>query len=191
MKIIWIIFVALCILLFTFLFVRIRNPITNIELYYHDATISRDLDIVQKLQDSYRFYNFYVIYIIKCLTEPAPHKSYTMTTYVTKFDDFYLVVLCSRRYVLNTLTGNSHVMTLRFSDHIINIPYISTIWSYHKFNITLTKNAACDEGDIVVCGRNTNGPTFPAKLKVSEFYNVKIYDAPMKFYILNFGTSIA
>ena len=189
MKLIWIAFVILCIIFFTYLFVRVRNPITNIELYYHDATVSRDLEIVTKLQKSYKFYNFYVIYIIKCLVEPPPRTSFTMTTYVMKFDNFYLVVLCSRRYVLSTFLGNKNEMNLIFSDHIINIPYVSLLWSYHKFKISLRNCDTDSDGDIVVSGRNSNGPTFPSKLDVVEYHTVRVCECPMKFYILNFKKS--
>lgn len=187
MKTVWIVFVVVCIFIFTYFFVRTRNPITNVELYYHDATIARDTNIVLQIQKSYIFLNFYVIYIIKTLTEPQPYSSFAVTTYSMRFGDYYLVVLCSRRYGLSTFTGNSDEMRLTFSDYVIYIPYVSLLWRYHKFSIVLNRSSVdYPNGDIVVCGRNSNGPIFPEKLVVSEYHNVVMCDVPMKLFLLTF-----
>lgn len=179
MKIIWIVFVILCILLFTYLFVYVNNPITNIEFYYCDDTLDNGRDAVCAIQKIYSFYSIYAIYVVKTYVKPTKNSNYFLSMYVQREGDYYLVVLISRRFNLQTLLSDDDgTLRLVFSDRIINF----YVFTYHKFIISLGREL---NGDI-----NLNGcmsqPMMKNDLYPSVWYFTNVGGNLMRFYVLKF-----
>jgi hypothetical protein len=149
MKWVWIIFVIFCILLFTFLFRRLRNPITNLHIYYYDGTIENDTDIVRTILDSYNIFNVYSIYMIASIQKPLLTKSVTLRAYIYKLNDTYMTILLSYRFTLSQFDDTPQGIVMNIIDSIIRLPIISGYWAYHKFSIVLNRKCVNEEQPIL------------------------------------------
>jgi hypothetical protein len=182
MKIIWVVFILICIFLFSYVFVYINNPITNIEFYYSDATIDNANNLIKEIQKSYTIYSIYSVFLIKTLIPPEPNKNYCLSMYVTREASVFYVLLISRRFNLHTLNNSTDNLQFEFSDKIVNFHF----FRYHVFTIGIGKKSILGSSDIHI-DHKLSCPSFEGKLIPNQYMYLKLFGSNlMRFYILQF-----
>jgi hypothetical protein len=140
MKYVTLIVILLLILLFTFLFKRVRNPITNLHLYYKDCTVCPDtFGVINKIFTKYHFINYYSIYIFKTNEIPKLGKSYTFYAYSIQTNSGFYVILVSTRYKMLSIIDTHPNIIMGFKDGIVAVPFIPSLWGYHKFHLVINR----------------------------------------------------
>lgn len=146
------IIIIILIILFTFLFKRLRNPVTNLHLYYRDCTISGDENIINDIFTQYHFINYYSIYIFKTNVIPKLGKSYSFYSYTIQTDTEFYLILVSIRYKMLSVIDTHPNIIMGFKDSILTIPFIPSLWSYHRFHLVINRKKHSIPID--VCFRN-------------------------------------
>lgn len=133
--------IIILILLFTFLFKRVRNPITNLHIYYRDCTIQNDdIQPINLIHTQYHFINYYSIYIFKTSQIPKLGKSHSFYAYtIQTIDNLFYIVLISTRYKMLSIIDTHENIIMGFKDGIIAVPFIPSIWGYHKFHLVINR----------------------------------------------------
>jgi hypothetical protein len=140
MKYVAIIVILLLILMFTFLLKRVRNPITNLHLYYKDCTICpRAFDLINTIFTNYHFIQYYSIYIFKTNEIPKLGKSYSFYAYTIQTNSEFYVILVSSRYKMLSIIDTHPNIIMGFKDGIIAVPFVPSLWGYHKFHLVINR----------------------------------------------------
>lgn len=140
MKYVTIVIILMLIVIFTFLFKRVRNPVTNLHLYYRDCTIcSHTFDTINEIYTQYHFINYYSIYIFKTNEIPKLGKSYSFYAYTIQTDGHFYVVLVSTRYKMLSIVDTHPNIIMGFKDGILAVPFIPSLWGYHKFHLVVNR----------------------------------------------------
>lgn len=150
-KYLFIIVVLLLIVLFTYLFYKIRNPLTNLHLYYKDCTLHLGVDIINEIYSCFNLINYYSIYIFKTNDLPKFQKtSYSFSAYTIEIEGGeYYVILVSNRYKILSLLDTDDIAIIGIKDGIVNIPYVP--WCYHKFHLSINKLTTLVPEKIKMC----------------------------------------
>lgn len=187
----WFIFMVVIIIIFTYLFKRAHDPLTQTHVYYYDTTVENDVDVAVKILNNYHFYNIYTIYIMKCREIPKLPSSFMLTPVIYKTSGYYYLILLGYRYKIKTLTGIEGQITILITDGVIRIPFLTSLWSYHPFAITISRVDSVVELtpniSTIVCHPIFNGIETRNNLKISYNSFVKIYDKLFKEYHIAFG----
>lgn len=182
--------IVVIIIIFTYLFKRAHDPLTQTHVYYYDTTIENDVDVTQKILDSYYFYNIYTIYIIKCREIPKFSSSYLLTPLIYKTNGYYYFILLGYRYRIKTLTDVENQITILITDNLVRVPFFSPLWSYHPFAITISRGKEIvdltTKIPTIVCHPSFNGIETYNKLSVSYHSFVQIYNKLFKEYHITF-----
>lgn len=191
MKWVWIIFILFCIFVFTFFFRRLRNPITDLHIYYYDGTIENDSDIVRTILGSYNFFNVYSMYVITSIQKPQLTTSLTFRSYIYKLNDTYVTILLNYRFTLSQFDDTPQGIVMNIIDSIIRLPIISGYWSYHKFSIVLNRKCVNEEQPIltkygIYINETLNGIFVNEdNITVESAKYLKIHEKLFKCYILS------
>lgn len=133
-------FVLFLIILFTFLFRRIRNPLTNLHIYYKDCTMdSNSYKIINEIFTKINLINYYTIYVFKTNTIPKMTKSYSFYSYIVEADGYNYIILVSMRYKMLSLIDTHDNMFMGIKDGIISLPILPSLWGYHRFYLVINK----------------------------------------------------
>jgi hypothetical protein len=154
--------IVVLIIIFTFVFKTLNNPISYIHCFYYDATITNDDTIVKELNNAwFQSSSYYYIYIVKIQNHQQRRYNGLFKMYyydVGDANNTCFIVMLSNRFRLSSVNVNNHNMVFSIYDGVVRIPIISNFWHYHTYTITLAKfdMFARDKTNIFV-GIHTNG----------------------------------
>lgn len=184
----WALFVILIIIIFTYLFRRAHDPLTETHVYYYDTTIENDVDVAVNILNNYHFYNVYTIYIIKCRKVLELPSSYMLTPIIYKANDCFYLILLGYRYKVHTLTNIDDQITISITDYLLRVPILTNLWSYHPFAISISKNDQFvnlrPNTPTILCNPSFNGIETTNKLKIAYHSFVNLYNKSFKEYHL-------
>jgi len=213
MKLRWILLIVLILLVLflTFVYRKAKNPLTNVYINYIDDKSPSDKqklchDIMKNILPIH--YNDIFIIKTKQSINTDNIKSRLLKIFVFKLSKNYnCCVIMSSRFKVTKIVpiNNSHTLCVSISDNIINVPYISSLYSYHSLNLILDSTHLGDNEYI-----NDNNYTkkcnhfnkFPAaaliisahsetlhtnkEIKIIDKHEKKLYNAYGERYILEF-----
>lgn len=191
MNYVWLIVIIILIILFTYIFKRVRNPITNLNVYYKDCTIKPNgNEIINKIYSCYHFIHYYTIYVFKTNELPKLGKSYSFNVCSIQRDFGYYVILVSTRYKLLNVTDTADACMFGLRDGILTIPFIPQLLSYHKFHVVVSKHI--DQIPINVSKSNPiivhNGIVVnDDSMSIISVDFVTMYDETFKAYVIYFN----
>lgn len=154
--------IVVLIIIFTFVFRTLNNPISYIHCFYYDATITNDDTIIKEINNTWlQSSAYYYIYIVKIQNHQPRryHGLFKMYYYdIGDDNDTCFIVMLSNRFRLSSVKVNKYDMVFSVYDGILHIPIISNFWHYHTYTITLAKceMAARDKTNMFV-SIHTNG----------------------------------
>lgn len=141
--------IALIILVFTYIFIKTRNPITTMSIYYYDETIEPDMDddgnvesVIQKIINNYIPFDINNIFIIKTKKKINTEKIiYFARIYGMTLADCNVYIILSLRFTLLSIMPNKNSSIFQIKDSIISFPFLSPLIRYHILHFVIDHTA--------------------------------------------------